>query len=152
MESAIWIKRTQWLLRFPMHHQGHVKISIVHLAIYMSINGLCLPLSYLNDHLHDGCDRLSPDHYVRDYVHDLFKDNVNYVCNEAMAHILPWNKNRPTILANNPAPPVTNTMTGFLISSGETNLSIESIRIVKHKASRNTPLINAPNISALCHP
>lgn len=55
----------------------------------MSINGLCLPLSYLNDHLHDGCDRLSPDHYVRDYVHDLFKDNVNYVCNEAMAHILP---------------------------------------------------------------
>jgi hypothetical protein len=43
-------------------------------------------------------------------------------------------------------------MTGFLISSGETNLSIESIRMVKHKASRNTPLISAPSISALCHP
>lgn len=66
--------------------------------------------------------------------------------------LLPWNKNKPIRFATNPALPVINTNTGRVTGCGEANLSIESIKIVKHKASKNTPLISAPRISALCHP
>lgn len=56
------------------------------------------------------------------------------------------------MFANKPAQPVIRTIKGFVTILGDINRSIESIKIVKHNASKKTALINAPNISALCQP
>lgn len=87
---------------------------------------------------------------------------------------LPWKRNRPKMLLAKPKLPTMITNLGFetsilLVSQSVPlyilpcneyknspvmlkNLSIASMKILKHRANRNTPLIKAPKISALCHP
>lgn len=64
----------------------------------------------------------------------------------------PWNRNNPTILDIKPSEPTMTMTLALLISGGAMNRPIASKPIVTHNASRNTPLISAPRISARCHP
>lgn len=65
---------------------------------------------------------------------------------------LPWKRTSPNKFAARPAHPVISTQTGSVITWGLTKRSIQSINSVKHRASRKTPFISAPRISARCQP
>lgn len=65
---------------------------------------------------------------------------------------VPWNKNSPMMLLANPKDPTMTTNLGFEISLTLKNLSMASMKIEKHRASKKTPLTSAPSTSDLCHP
>ena len=67
-------------------------------------------------------------------------------------HDAPWKRNSPTILDIKPSEPTMTITLALLISGGAMNRPIASKPIVTHNASRNTPLISAPRISARCQP
>jgi hypothetical protein len=56
------------------------------------------------------------------------------------------------MLLSRPKLPTTTINLGLVISGGETILPIASRKMDTHSATRNTPLMSAPRISARCHP
>lgn len=56
------------------------------------------------------------------------------------------------MLLNRPALPTATINFGVVISGGETIRPIASSAMVMHSATRKTPLISAPRISARCQP
>jgi hypothetical protein len=83
---------------------------------------------------------------------------------------LPWNRNNPRKLEARPNDPTMTTSFAFDISIGPDyhgkkrmeyerpapgalkNRSMASMKMEKHRARRNTPLMRAATISARCHP
>ena len=65
---------------------------------------------------------------------------------------LPWKRKSPTMLLSKPNVPTMTMTLGLLISGGEMNRPKASSAIETHRATRKTPLMSAPRISARCHP
>jgi hypothetical protein len=65
---------------------------------------------------------------------------------------IPWKRNNPTMLLNRPRLPTMTMIFGLEISGGEITRPSASRAIDMQRATRNTPLISAPRISARCHP
>ena len=65
---------------------------------------------------------------------------------------VPWKRNSPTILLNNPRLPTMTMILGFEISGGAMTRPSASRAMDMQRATRKTPLMRAPRISARCHP